>query len=76
MSRNLLAQHRLNEFANWIEARGIPVDRDPKGQYQKLGVRRLDGQWTYVYEQLDKTVHYTVDRRMEKLVRLFIEETK
>ena len=52
------------------------MDRNPKGIFQELGVKRMDGQWTYVYSQIDKTVHFTVDKRMEKLVRTFIQETR
>ena len=75
MSRNLLAQHKLEDFAKFCEVRGVQVDREPKGLYQKLGIRHK-GPWMYVYEQLGKTVHYTVDHRMENLVYEFIRVTR
>lgn len=75
MSRNLLAQHKLDDFATYCESLGCQVDRQPKGVFQKLGVRH-GGPWMYVYEQLNKTVHYTVDHRMESIVRMFIRSTR
>ena len=75
MSRNLLAQHKLEAFAQFAEKHGAQVDRRPVGAYQMLGIRK-GGPWMYVYRQEGKSVHYTVDHRMEKLVREFIKETR
>lgn len=76
MSRNLLAVTDLELFTHYLDSRGIPY-REGRGHYEVLQVQHRSGQWHCVFRR-DRTTaggelqHYTTDRRMEQLVRNFI----
>ena len=75
MSRNLLAQHRLDEFKDWLTKNKFH-NRKPMGDWQVWQIRAQDGRWHCIFERIGAKEHYTVARPLEYIVKLFIRETK
>lgn len=74
MSRNLLHKSKLLSFIEWLDAKGI-THRPPRGDYQVLQVW-VSPNWCVIYDRLAAPEHYTVDHRMEHIVRRFIQESR
>lgn len=70
VSRNQLHVTKLEDFKEWLTSQGIQ-HRQAKGDWQVLQVAIGGGQWAGVYCRLDMPEHYTVDRRLDGLVRKF-----
>ena len=75
MSRNTLHLSHLEPFKQFLIDEFI-VFRPGRGDYQVLQIQLKDGQWACVYSRLDMPEHYTVDRRLDKLVVQFIKQLK
>ena len=75
MSRNLLHKTKLEPFKAWLSAQGIQ-HRPARGDYQVLQVQVSAPHWFCVFDGTAAPEHYTVDTRMEPLVRRFIRSTK
>lgn len=78
MSRNLLHKSKLEPFKEWLTTQGLP-HRPPRGDYDVLQVLVLHKEallWMCVFDRHTAPEHYTVDSRMEPLVRRFIKEQK
>jgi hypothetical protein len=75
MIRCLLHKSKLTSFVQWCALNDIEA-RPPRGEYQVLQVRLKDGQWACVYDRAVAPEHYTVDRRIESVVRQFIRSTR
>ena len=75
MSRNLLHKSKLETLKAWLESQGIQ-HRPPRGDYQVLQVQAKAPHWFCVFDRHTAPEHYTVDSRMEPLVRRFIRSTK
>ena len=73
MSRNLLAQSKLEGFKQWLGDHGIPY-RPGRGDFEVIQVLADNGTWQCIFYQLDKTVHYTVAGPLVPLVRRFIND--
>lgn len=72
MSRNLLHVSKLDSFKAWMDASGIEW-RPARGDYQVLQIEMLRGGWACVYWRAKMPEHFTVDVRIEPLVRRFIQ---
>lgn len=78
MSRNLLHKSKLEAFKAWLDSQGID-HRPPRGDYQVLQVlcvRRGGHFWACVFDRINAPEHYTVDTRIEPMVRRFIQSQK
>jgi len=75
MSRNLLHKTKLEPFKAWLTSQGIQ-HRPPRGDYDVLQVQWKAPDWFCVFDRHTAPEHYTVDSRMEPLVRRFIRETR
>jgi len=69
MSRSLLHRTKIDEFKVYLSDKGIEF-RDGRGDYQVIQVL-IGKDWMCVYDR-NKGDHFTVDTRMEGLVRRFI----
>jgi hypothetical protein len=77
MARNLLHKSKLDAFKAWLDTQGIQ-HRPPRGDYQVLQVQVTAPNWFCVFDRDNSAAreHYTVDHRLEPLVRQFIRYTK
>lgn len=75
MSRKLLHKTRLEPFKVWLTSQGIQ-HRTPRGTYEALQVQARPPAWFCIFDRHTSPEHYTVDARMEPLVRRFIQETR
>jgi hypothetical protein len=75
VSRCLLHKTKLDAFVAWCAQNGIET-RAPRGEYQVRQVKMRDGQWACVFDRHVAPEHYTVDRRIEGVVRHFINSTR
>lgn len=75
MSRSLLHKSKLPEFKAWLDRAGI-AHRPPRGDYEVLQVQAKAPAWFCVFDRDDATEHYTVDWRLEGVVRRFIRSCK
>lgn len=75
MSRCLLHISKLDEFKQWLTAKGVPY-REPRGMWQVLQVNagRHANDWQVVYERANMKEHFTVAFPLEKLVVQFCDE--
>ena len=71
MSRNIFHITHLNAFIAWLDEHGIQ-HRPGRGQFQVLQVSLNSRDWFCIYERHSSTEHYTVDHRIERMVRKFI----
>jgi len=69
MSRRLLHRTKIDEFKFYLSDNGIEF-RDGRGDYQVMQVL-IGKDWMCVYDR-NKGDHFTVDVRMESLVKRFI----
>lgn len=69
MSKNLLHKTKLGEFEKWLTERGVQ-HRKTTGEWQVLQVR-VGRDWLSVYERAHMSEHFSVDRRMDRLVEEF-----
>jgi hypothetical protein len=75
MSRNLLHITKLDDFKNWLTQNGHEY-RTGRGMWEVIQISIPDNQWACIYERNDMPEHYTVDRRIDKLVRQFLKYRK
>lgn len=74
MSTNQLHKTKLDQFRTWLESYGYPC-RDTTADYQVLQVyleTGRSGHWIPIYERVGSKEHYTVDRRLDGLLRGFL----
>lgn len=76
MSRNLLHRTKFNQFKDWLRVKGYEY-RNPRGEFELIQIR-IPGlnMWACVFDRVNVPEHYTVDRRLDPVVRAFIESTK
>jgi hypothetical protein len=72
-NRCLLHKTKLRSFIAWLTANGIP-HRHGKDAWQVLQVRIADGNFAGVYSKADMPEHYSIESRLEPVVRQFIED--
>lgn len=75
MSRNLLHKNKLEEFKSWLDSQEIP-HRPGTGEWQILGIQYCRSEWWYVCERIKMPEHYSVDKRLDQLVRRFCKESR
>lgn len=71
MSRCLLHLSHLEDFKAWLDAQGVG-HRPGRDFYQVLQVQ-VPGGWACIYQRNHMPEHYTVESRLEGLVRRFIK---
>ena len=74
-NRNTLHFSKLEEFKKWCERKGIAT-KPGSGEYQVLQVRTGRNTWLGIYKKLSAKEHYSVDRRMNGLIKKFINDQK
>jgi len=76
MSRNLLHINKLEAFKAWLDKKGIK-HRKGLGDWQIMQVFHPDlNVWACIYERIEMPQHFTVDKRLDKLIARFIKESK
>ena len=75
MSRNLLHVSHLPSFQEFLIRNFIPF-RPGRGNFQVLQIQLEDGQWACIYNRLEMPEHYSVDRRLDPLVKSYIKTMK
>lgn len=75
MSRNLLHVSHLPSFQEFLIRNSIPF-RPGRGNFQVLQIQLEDGQWACIYSRLEMPEHYSVDRRLDHLVKSYIKVMK
>jgi hypothetical protein len=76
MSRNLLHFNKLEDFKGYCKSLCVEV-RESLHDFGVIDIKPPNSKiWFTVYKKLDAREHYTVDRRIESLVRKFIEVRK
>lgn len=75
MSRNLLHISKLEALKSWLIDKGYKV-RPGRGDWQILQVCIDKEQWCCIFERLDMLEHFTVDHRLDGVVKEFIKESK
>jgi hypothetical protein len=80
MSRNLLHKNRLDEFLEWCTKKDIincKINSNSIDEYRVAGIKvKNKDDWRFIYKRLVMPEHYTIDWRLEPLVRNFIKETR
>jgi hypothetical protein len=74
-ARCLLHTNKLGSFTSWLDTKGI-AHRPGKGQWQVVQVLTPDSGWQVVFQKLDMPEHYSINQKLEPLVRQFIAETR
>lgn len=74
MSRCLLHKTKLQDLKNWLDSQKIP-HRPGRGDYQILQIQVNENDWYVIYSRASAVEHYTVDYRLEPMIRRFIGET-
>lgn len=74
-NRCLLHKSKLSQFIQWMIDNGIPY-RYGKGAYQVLLVKIKDGNFAGIYEKNKMPEHYSIESRLEYIVRDFIKDRK
>ena len=74
MSRNLLHKSKIERFQIWlatmkIEFRSVDID------YQVMQIK-WKNQWMSVFYRDHMPEHYSVDRRLDPLVKMFIDSRR
>ena len=72
VARNLLAIHKLDAFAAWLDEQGIE-HRPTDAAFQVLQVRVIgDPRWHPVYKKLNAKEHLSVPGALVPLVKKFL----
>lgn len=73
--RCLLHKSKLDALKDWLDSKSIAY-RPGKGDWQVLQILTPDHGWQVVFDRLDSPEHYSLNEKLTKLVREFIEETR
>ena len=76
MSRCLLHVSKVPDFIEWCKSKGIAT-RDGRGEYELFQIQPIGSKiWMCLYRREVMPEHVTIDYRLHRLVKNFIQQTK